>query len=1606
MLIWNQRRALTAGLTCIVAWVSGVLPLPGQAAQTSSPAAYEPPPWPYTTGELATKPAARASSLSAGVVSSVPTSYLEGRWPVAVDQVTAHGSQMFGDQVNLFRGSLSFENTDLSLPSHHSLAVELIRRRDAGRPAGVPGKFGDWDLIAPRIGGSFTSHHGWQVNQASSPWARCSVWAPPPPWIRRVINENLSYPVTFVAHDFHHGIFLDVPGAGAQEVLRRSAAFTAAPADGEAYPYVTRNLWQIRCLPSVLNAPGEGFEAVSPEGVRYTFNWMVVQTQPAVRKQGTEAGRSDMYLMATEVRDRFGNHVTYRYDPANPSNLMEISASDGRRIRIGYVDGRVAWATDETRTLHYTYNAFGDLKSLLMPDGSRWQFELEGLSTSNMSDMGEGANCDRPGTVPPDDLEGSITHPSGAKAQFRMAYSYHSRTYVERRCLLHPLGHQTVGAMWPRMTASQTLLSKTITGPGLPTLTWRYGYGGGTGGWLPCTGCADRKTVTVFEPDGGKTEHDYGIRWRVNEGQLLTTREGWTGSEWLRVTDYRYRAPAGERFADEIGATKMPLRNDWLGMRFRPLDRKQITQQGATFTWEVAAGEAGFDALARPQTVTQSSSLGFSRTERTVFSDHLQSWRLGQVALRTVQGIEAEATEFHPSTALPTVRRVFGLAVEAFDYFSDGSLYSITAAGGRTTWLGPWFRGQPAYVTHADGSHERQQVNNLGAPDWRTNAEGTTHRYAFDSSGRLRQVTYPSEHWGEYHPTWVYFDPVSAPSWGMPAGHWRQHVVTGKQNVYRIFDALWRERVEFTWDADDWGGTVAIVETRYDAAGRKSFVSHPTRDFAGVDQNIPGTWFEYDALGRVISQKVDSESGPLLTRTAYLPVVFQRRVTDPRGHVTTTAFQAWDTPSEDTIAQIWAPEGVHLAIHRDVFGKATAITRGGPQPGGGTHSATRRYVYDEHQRLCKTLEPEIGATVQHYDAANNVAWRASGLNLPDASRCDRDAVPGDRTVYFHHDLMGRLRTTRYGPDATQGAIARDYTRDGLLKQVVASRAGQNTIVWDYEYWNRRTLKSEKYTWGDPANGWTFFWQRDAHGHVSSLSDPWGTLHYSPDALGRPKQVSGFAGDVRYHANGMLAGYTLANGIRHNTMLNRRGLPEVWEHVGVSRDVLRYDAAGNISAIEDLHAGRHRSMPEYDGLNRLRRADGPWGAGRFEYDALDNLRSSIIGGRSLTHHYDGHNRLVGLSGSQSIGIGYDANGNVTQRGSQAFVFDIGNRIQQAVGKASYVYDGHGRRNLTWFAGGGYAHSAYTLDGRLRASWRLGQGGTRHVYLGDRLIAEVRDGSGPSFAHTDFLGSPVARTNSSGAVTERTEYEPYGATHAGTNPTGIGFTGHVNDADTGLVYMQQRYYDPIAGMFLSVDPVTTDTMTGSSFNRYEYAGNNPYKYVDPDGREKFAAVVKLLENGGHKIVGTLRDKADAVAARLRGDNVMTATSQHARQVEVAAHGAGDALLRHKGHKLEDGSTGMPHYQTDGKPGHTFWGQGGGILPELLEAVSIPFLLSPSSLAPATLYGPGTRFPTREAFDKANGASTSSASGASNAVGFQGVFRVSGRIESKMLDKELSK
>src|SRR5690606_11701703 len=130
-------------------------------------------------------------------------------------------------------------------------------------------------------------------------------------------------------------------------------------------------------------------------------------------------------------------------------------------------------------------------------------------------------------------------------------------------------------------------------------------------------------------------------------------------------------------------------------------------------------------------------------------------------------------------------------------------------------------------------------------------------------------------------------------------------------------------------------------------------------------------------------------------------------------------------------------------------------------------------------------------------------------------------------------------------------------------------------------------------------------------------------------------------------------------------------------------------------------------------------------------------------------------------------------------------------------------------------------------------------TDQIYLGSSLLAIREKPVGGSTAvvkyqHTDALGSPVVVTRQNRDIVEETEYEPYGQVLNRPMHDGPGYTGHVEDAATGLVYMQQRYYDPQLGVFLSVDPVTAYSNPVVQFHRYRYANSNPYRFIDPDGR----------------------------------------------------------------------------------------------------------------------------------------------------------------------------
>lgn len=227
---------------------------------------------------------------------------------------------------------------------------------------------------------------------------------------------------------------------------------------------------------------------------------------------------------------------------------------------------------------------------------------------------------------------------------------------------------------------------------------------------------------------------------------------------------------------------------------------------------------------------------------------------------------------------------------------------------------------------------------------------------------------------------------------------------------------------------------------------------------------------------------------------------------------------------------------------------------------------------------------------------------------------------------------------------------------------------------------------------------------------------------------------------------------------------------------------------------------------------------------FNFDALGNLETYFTENSELVYHYDasqtpGRSNLlsaVDLGASNPINyktFTYDTRGNVTDNGLITFTYNLANQMVGAGDGKTFLYDGHNRR-VKKTTNDETSYSLYSQSGTLLYRETDDQG-INYIYLGSRLVA--KDGFIPENAGDQH-------------------FKPFGSSVEG-EINDAGFTGHKFDTDLGLSYMQARYYDPVIGRFYSNDPLGFRDV--HSFNRYAYANNNPYKYVDPDGRSSINA-----------------------------------------------------------------------------------------------------------------------------------------------------------------------
>ncbi|MEP6899277.1 MAG: RHS repeat-associated core domain-containing protein [Rhodanobacter sp.] len=1414
------------------------------------------------------------------------------------------GANPFGEQVSLYNGSLSFEQTDISLAGNGPV-LQLSRsfrtiETHPDNPVGgldgdsIDGAFSDWNLEVPRISTNIGYHAinpGWEV-MGSTPYARCSHFSAPPTIIGWQGNADWE------PHSWWAGDQLIIPGEGSQDLLVRASSNPLAPTGGAAnYPIVTTKNWMISCgvLTDDETNGGEGFMVLAPDGTKYTLNHLVYRWESTIDRptgSGPESvgrvhslsvgpmvaptdylqrQRADM--LVTKIQDRFGNTLTYHYDPSNPSSLTSIVGSDGRQLMLAHDDGtqRITKATltdaasGTARVWQYIYdptaNSFHLLKNVILPDTKQWSYNL-GLLFANMTPDAPGSECDDTAQFIPKSWTGSITHPSGLTGSFTIAPLVRGRSYVPRECQTMSAGNSY--AALPRVYYLPAIVSKTFSGAGV-SQAWSYSYSLPNQSWSsdPCAAtqsCVSTVTTDVLDPDGHDVTYTFSNRFDYTESQLLRTdyHSGNVGSGVLRseTSGYAILPIVGVGawpwpWPSQYGYNLQSRINTAQTQEVSPQIQRTTTQSGDTYTWQ---GET-FNAYAQLTKTKRHSSIAGQTTgveETTTYLNDTSLWVLGlPLQVTNVATGDVESSNTYATNDALLTRSLFGQPLMSYTFYdasasvqNRGQLASFTDGNAKTTTLSSYKRGIPQLIQYPDNTRESLAVDDFGQIGSLTDQAGHTTSYAYDPVGRITDVTYPAGDEVVWKTTHFAYSFVHSNEQGVdPAstGHWRRTTTTGSYQDISYFDAMLRPVLDDSSIVGIAGSDLTSAK-HYDSKGQTLFASYPQAGALTLSALTTGAHSLYDALGRPTQSQQDSELGLLTTQIAYLSGA-GKQVTDPKGYVTATYYQVFDQPSDSNVIKVVAPTGITQTITRDVYGSPTAITQSGLY-GTENDSVTKSLVYDIYHRLCRTREPESGDTVVAYDGANNLRYSAAGLAIPaGASACGREVVPATAMTTVTYDPMNRVQTIT-PPTGTQST---SYVYDALGNVAWAT---SGLAIWEYHYNFRSMLTSETlHMVGTPVR--TLSYAHDAYGHLRAVGYPDGeSVSYAPNARGRDTQVGSYLTGIGTFPDGQIAQFTYGNGTSYVADQNTRQLPGNFSYgpgstVQLSED-LTYDKNGNITAVTDLASGPRSKALGYDALNRLTTATaaGLWGSQTYTYDAINNLRSVQIGSALSTYQYSPGNHLASISGSAipAVTYQYDALGNTTHKNATTLTFDQKNQLTQIVGGDSYAYDASGRRVLKTPASGSPTYYMYSQSGKLMQQVS-GATTTQFIYRGGQPVARktVTSPNAPivTYIYADPQGTALAEADGTGTINARFDYAPYGVavTASGMSgaPNGPGYTGHVNDPESGLVYMQARYYDPAVGRFLSADPVTPSPGNLFNFNRYDYASNNPIVNVDPDGRQ---------------------------------------------------------------------------------------------------------------------------------------------------------------------------
>ncbi|MGC7094959.1 DUF6531 domain-containing protein [Amycolatopsis lurida] len=421
---------------------------------------------------------------------------------------------------------------------------------------------------------------------------------------------------------------------------------------------------------------------------------------------------------------------------------------------------------------------------------------------------------------------------------------------------------------------------------------------------------------------------------------------------------------------------------------------------------------------------------------------------------------------------------------------------------------------------------------------------------------------------------------------------------------------------------------------------------------------------------------------------------------------------------------------------------------------------TWRYTYDPAGRLIEEEDFDGRLISFDYDVAGQLTRLTNGLG---------------EVTEFRYDRLGNLVEQRTGEDVTTyaydplGRLVHAANRDSVLEigrdalgRVLAESVNGHEVRWRYddEGTHRRT-----------PSGVDSSWRPDG------LSLAGHEIRIERDAAGRERTrfVDGLRVLAqRFDAEDQLVEQVLAHG----------------EQVLKKRE-FTYRIDGRLIAIDDSVGGPTRLR--LDALGRITESTGPRGTRRYRYDAAGNITKA--GTETRTYH---RNQLLEAGGTRYT---TDRQGRVTERrsadGAWTFTWNRLDRLTELTtpdgARWTYSYDALGRRfaKQRWVSGAVVEELRYTWSGTEIVEADGTDSVVTWVHDRDgRLVAQSSPGTFSSIV-TDAEGSPTELLDTDGTLRWQS--------CAWDAPCWD------SDAESGLHYHFDRYFDPGIARYLSQDPL---------------------------------------------------------------------------------------------------------------------------------------------------------------------------------------------------------